>query len=460
MRRSQNLGADRTRRDRSQVKATARGGHGARLTRNGPGEPALSDPVRVRVTGAPSGADVVLRARACDGSGEWFETVAEFVADAEGVVDPVRHRSMGGSYAGRDPFGLWWSMASVSGGSFQPVAGGGLPTRLTAEIGSRVVAELELRRPWLADGVRMQDVRDGGLVARLFVPSVTPAPAVLTLGGSDGGLRTASVMGAALANEGFAALALAYFGADGLPPSLHSVSLEYVGTAIEWLMERDEVAGEQVGVVGRSRGGELALLLGATFPAIGAVIACAPSGVIWSGYGAGLPRSRTPAWTWRGAPLPFVDRDATEGRASLTSADARAPAWHEALRDREAVEAATIAVEKTRGPVLLITGGDDRLWPADELAEIAFTRLRRHPRAYGDQHLRFPHAGHSVGWAPWLPAGPAAGRHPLTGVRYEYGGSPGANGAAGHSCWFETLALLGGIRTPSPPSADGAMTCP
>ncbi|HEX8259840.1 MAG TPA: hypothetical protein VF558_06050 [Rubrobacteraceae bacterium] len=61
-------------------------------------------------------------------------------------------------------------------------------------------------------------VREGGLVGTFFRPSTPgPHPAVIVLGGSDGGLREGSA--AVIARQGYATLALAYFGVEGLPPS-------------------------------------------------------------------------------------------------------------------------------------------------------------------------------------------------------------------------------------------------
>jgi hypothetical protein len=48
---------------------------------------------------------------------------------------------------------------------------------------------------------------------------------VILLGGSDGGVMEGSA--AVLASRGYAALALAYFGAPPLPPELIEVPLEY-----------------------------------------------------------------------------------------------------------------------------------------------------------------------------------------------------------------------------------------
>src|SRR5947209_2937261 len=98
------------------------------------------------------------------------------------------------------------------------------------------------------------------MVATLFhAADGEPQPGVIVLGGSEGGL--ADRHAALLASKGFTTLSVAYFGVDGLPAHLHRVPIEGVRAAAAWLRERPQVAGDKVGVVGASKGGELSLLL-------------------------------------------------------------------------------------------------------------------------------------------------------------------------------------------------------
>jgi dienelactone hydrolase len=89
---------------------------------------------------------------------------------------------------------------------------------------------------------------------------------VLVVGGSEGGLLPGKA--AWLASRGYAALALAYFRYDDLPPLLEGIPLEYFGSALGWMMQRPEILADRIAVVGTSRGGELALQLGSMFPQI------------------------------------------------------------------------------------------------------------------------------------------------------------------------------------------------
>jgi dienelactone hydrolase len=81
-----------------------------------------------------------------------------------------------------------------------------------------------------------------------------------------------------------------------------------IGTALGWMRAQPWFDDRLLAVWGVSRGGELALLLGATFPEITAVAAWVPSGVVFWALGlAELDDTRPPvAWTFRGEPLPFL----------------------------------------------------------------------------------------------------------------------------------------------------------
>ena len=68
-------------------------------------------------------------------------------------------------------------------------------------------------------------VQDCGFEAVLFLPdSTTPLPVIVTLGGFRGGLQESRAEQLAL--EGFASLALAYFGYGDVPLTLDNIPLE------------------------------------------------------------------------------------------------------------------------------------------------------------------------------------------------------------------------------------------
>ncbi len=147
-------------------------------------------------------------------------------------------------------------------------------------------------------GVTRVDLRQDDLYGELYLPASGGGrrPAILLMGGSEGGLDIISGMAADFAKQGYAALALAYWKEQGLPQTLELIPLEYFDKAVGWLKARPEVDPKEIGAIGWSRGSEAVLLLGSRNPDVHAVVAIAPSGIVWAGinYGAGANKS---AWS-------------------------------------------------------------------------------------------------------------------------------------------------------------------
>lgn len=110
-----------------------------------------------------------------------------------------------------------------------------------------------------------ESVIEGGLKATLFTPSTGgPHPAIICVEGSLGGLHENRA--ALLASHGFATMALAYFGVEGIPAELNEIPLETVEKGIKFLEKKETIDSNRIGIWGFSKGAELALLAGATFP--------------------------------------------------------------------------------------------------------------------------------------------------------------------------------------------------
>ncbi|MGH9863944.1 MAG: acyl-CoA thioester hydrolase/BAAT C-terminal domain-containing protein, partial [Candidatus Acidiferrales bacterium] len=374
----------------------------------------IDEDVSIRLCGAASGARATLQATVLDDAGRMWESRGVYAVDASGSVDVVTQKPLDGTYRGCDAMGLFWSMklqpsAQDGRATFRKDGAAADTVTLRATIDGRVIAASRLERRWLAPGTETRDADEEGLAARLFIPpGCRPLPVVIVLGGSGGGYDLDKA--AVLARHGFATLALAYFGIEGLPPWLHRVPLEYFERAMVWLAHQPEIDARRVGVLGISRGAELALLLSSTIPEIRAVVAYAPSAVAWGSGGRDKStREIIPCWTQRGEAVPFAPLPLRKftARSAVPVALLRRPVkfrnlFRAALRNRSAIERAQIPAEHTRGPILLISGGDDHVWQAARMAEMICERLRARNFAHSVEHLHYPKAGHELRY-PFIP---------------------------------------------------------
>jgi dienelactone hydrolase len=411
-----------------------------------PAEAPADEPVAVRVRGLPPGRRVTLKADARRGSGPAWRSQVEFLTDESGIVDLARQAPEAGSYQGIEPMGLFWSMVpepvapSLADlcASLEPIA-----VTLAAEVEGQPVAHQSLRRLLVGPDVVRVPVRDAGLVATLFHPSRGgPHPGIVVLGGSEGGLVESPA--ALLARHGYATLALAYFGIGHLRRSLCLIPLEYLHRAIAWMSAHPEVAGDRIAVIGGSRGGELALLLGATFPEVAAVVGIAPGAVVTFAIGRNPLCFFRSSWSLAGRPVPFVPARLTAG--VLRELASRRPMeirvfYDAALENADAVAAATIRVERIRGPILLLSGADDRVWPSSSLAEIAIERLDAHHHPFPYTHVSYARCGHILP-LPHFPAATST-EHPQVRRRILLGGTTQANARASVDAWSRLLAFLG-----------------
>jgi dienelactone hydrolase len=295
------------------------------------------------------------------------------------------------------------------------------------------------------------DVPGGGIAGRFFGSAGQPRGAVIVLGGSGGGIGWSGEVAAQLAFEGYAALALAYFRWPGVAKHLAGIRLEYVADAIRWMQAQVFGAARPVTLVGASRGAELALLAASTFSEVGAVIAVAPSSVSW-GPDWGFGTTGRAAWTYREQALPGMSLPRALCWGPTTALRAMAssirgtpwrvtPAILDALRDANAVARAAIPVERIRGPVLLVSGVDDQIWPSAAMGECIRSRLAATAHPFEVRHLSYDGAGHAVSILS-TDSYPKTARHPITRLVYDLGGSDSVNRTASESARTEALNFL------------------
>jgi len=249
-------------------------------------------------------------------------------------------------------------------------------------------------------------------------------PAILLLGGSEGGLggvRSAE----SLVAQGYSVLSLAYFGAPGLPKTLKHIPLEYFDGALSWLRAQPGVDPARVGLVGTSKGAEASLLIAVRDTRIAAVAVGAPQSVVWIAPDS-CGEDEASSWTSGGVPLePLPCGQGPEVTDSFTAytAGLRLLASHPATR---------IPVERIAAPILLQCGEADTLGPSCAMAR----QILKSARPKSVQLLAYPNAGHASFGPPVSVASPSYAR------LGSLGGTVEGNAAARKVGWPRLLAFL------------------
>jgi dienelactone hydrolase len=272
-----------------------------------------------------------------------------------------------------------------------------------------------------------------------------PHPGVLVVHGGGGARGYEQNYAAMLAEHGYDVFCVEYFGAPGIRDSLVRIPLEEFENAAEWLLDHPDTGGKRVGVVGFSRGGEASLLVGSMFDTVGAVVSHVPSCYVWPApsWMDGVGEDQ-PTWTYEGEPLTHlpIDKyvykeDGIDEALGVEEPNASSLAIERSTATER--KQATISVENIDGPVLLISGEQDTVWPSSLLAEQVAERLRDHEHPYEFEHLSFPEAGHAIR-VPYRfdDSVPQNKSH-------KYGGTHQANARASARAWVRTLDYLNRI---------------
>ncbi|MEL6688009.1 MAG: acyl-CoA thioester hydrolase/BAAT C-terminal domain-containing protein, partial [Pseudomonadota bacterium] len=243
--------------------------------------------------------------------------------------------------------------------------------------------------------------------------SDAPRPAIVVLGGSEGGDGGSRSIAPDYAAEGFTVLGLPYYSPawgkaaqfPDLPQAFADIPVDYLEEAVEALRLRDDVKADQILLHGGSKGAEFVLLAGALIsdgsPGGGfcGIVADVPSDVVWEGWGAGTESGQVSSFSWRGEPLPFIpyqDMSRALDRSdpfTMTEAHVNGRVAHP---DR--VDAARIQVEEIDEPVLVIGGMKDTTWNSGEMSKsILQTRNLAGRETEG---YVYDDAGHGVGGSP------------------------------------------------------------
>jgi len=386
-----------------------------------PGMSVADQPVRIRVTGLAAGQDATVRMSSTDAAGVRWASSATYHADATGGIDLNRAPALSGDYGGVSGMGLIWSMRPTGSDPLGAYFWGLTPRVFTVSVSlktGQVASAVFQRTLSLVPLVQPKEsLSADGFVGQYWRPETTTVrrPAILVLGGSEGGLPV--LLPALLASSGYPALSIAYFKEPGLPQTLSRIPLEYFAKALTWLARQPGVDPRHIAVLGISRGSEAAQLLGVYYPAlVHAVIASVPSDAAICSY----PGCGGPAWTLHGQALPYT-----------SDFDNPYPADD---------PAAVIPDQRINGPVFLDCAEADQTWTSCPYAQAISKLLDDHHDHWAHVLYEYPGAGHFVGsLIPYEPYGSAVVTAPDAAYQ--------VNQEADAQLWPHLLSFLASLVT-------------
>ncbi|XP_074643510.1 bile acid-CoA:amino acid N-acyltransferase-like [Tubulanus polymorphus] len=223
-----------------------------------------------------------------------FGAYSYFVTGPDGTLDLTRDPSVGGSYAGVHPNGLLWGMEALPGqrpGIRLMKKDATTPFDIKLKMFSDHVkfedildnapcliplGSVDIKRWYKSAEVERRVIRSGRIRGTYFRPvGAGPFPAVVDMFGTNGGC--VEHRAALLASRGIASLALAYFAYDDLPSEVDHLDMAYFVEAVDWLREQGDVDScHGIGVVGVSKGAEIALMMTEVCSYITAAVAINP----------------------------------------------------------------------------------------------------------------------------------------------------------------------------------------
>lgn len=409
-----------------------------------PAAPLADERIHIAISGLAPSRPVTVESDTRAQDGLHWRARAVFAADARGAIDLDTAKPVSGSYRGADAMGLFWSALPADGPpgadrAFFAISDFSRPLVTTISVrDGHSVSRTTVTRRFASAQVTSRVMRNGVL----FAPKDGRAhPGVLVIGGSDGGL---GAPGTAMlfAAHGYAALSLAYFGSKGLPATLERVPMETFAAALGWMRLQPDIDGRFIAIYGESRGTEPALWAAARDAGVAAVVARSPSFVLWGGISANhMPGDA--AWTWRGEPLPYIANHITFGFGAgylwnrlIGTPVRQSDLFLRNLADHGPTDDVEIPVERIHGPVLLLAGKDDAIWPSHLMAQHIMARLGRFQHPYSDALAAYDGAGHPIPYA-YLPAGGER-----QGLVFAVGGTQAGTARAEADAWPRILAFL------------------
>ncbi|XP_030204118.1 bile acid-CoA:amino acid N-acyltransferase-like isoform X2 [Gadus morhua] len=395
-----------------------------------PSRALFTEKFRVLVENLPPGLSVTLHSLHCSEMKDYWEAFGHYVADNKGTVDVSQEASLGGTYTGKEPMGLLWSMIPVPGSKEHAVlfkVDVETPQEVLISVFQGHLSEGFRQKPplasvvaerWsMAPGLKRIRVQEKEIEGILFIPpGPGPFPGVLDLWGYE--VELTECRPAMLASQGFVAFVAKYV----IPG--RELKMDYFLRAFEFLQEHPLVISNRVGLIGLSQGAIVVLNMACRTEAIS-------------------PRCCV---SINGSHLLMEESSVTFWKKQFKMKE------HTILRNEQN------HMENINCPLLLVVGEGDLNFPSAECAELMAKRMHTAGKEHLLTILSYPGAGHIL----HLPNSnlvrisryrlPCFDQHEIM----LWGGHPKPHAFAEEDSWDKILAFLKQHLYPDPQSDPDA----
>uniref|UniRef100_A0A3P9CHU4 Acyl-coenzyme A thioesterase 4 n=1 Tax=Maylandia zebra TaxID=106582 RepID=A0A3P9CHU4_9CICH len=353
-----------------------------------PSRALVDEKFQVLVENLPPGCPVTLHSLHHSEDKDDWEAYGHYVSDHRGVVSVTEDLSFGGTYTGKEPMGLLWSMRPVPGsreGLRLRKINVCTPMLVNISVHSghedfrdrTPLASALAERWYMAPGVKRIDINKQGVQGTLFIPpGPGPFPTLLDMWG--GGVGLLEYRSALLASRGYVSFSLDYLRSEHLSAD---VEFKYFETAFNIIRNHPQVIPDRVGILGISLGSTVAFNLTAYSTIIKPrCIVCISS------------NHYHPPGTTLKAGFKILSKHFHKAHFDENNY----MSWRSFGLDLIADPSNNVEVGRINCPMLLVNGCDDQNWPTVETAEEVARLLREGGKEHLLSRLAYPGAGHLI----------------------------------------------------------------
>ena len=300
----------------------------------------------------------------------YWKSEVIYLSDASGVVSVNTSTAIGGDYLGVRDMGLFETLRPMEVVKQKRVIDLNrvhlkekVTYQITALLANRIIAQKSFDRWYKKESIQYMDIIKNAWQGRLFFEEPTsPRPAIIVLSGSDGGIEKAQNIAMLLSNYGFVTMAISYFGMCKQPSNLNQIPIESIEEALQYLKRLEFVDASNIGIYGRSKGAELALLSLTKYSGLKCAILNSPSDRVYEGI-RGKMNAKHSSWTYEDKEVPYKPFRWIE---VIKNKLFKIP-----MKDKTGI----MELEKVKCPLLLISSFRDEVWNSFDAAMNILTKV-------------------------------------------------------------------------------------